>query len=201
MALQQVNLLPSLEPPEVEVPLPLAKVKRGLIGFAVLLGVLTAMAVWWWVSTYQQLSTLQQQRKQLADQVKNLKAMPDKQVDQNLQGKVQVLADNVGNKAKLIAMLSSEQSENNNGYSPYMKAMAETIPSGIWLTRFVIADEGVLLKGVTLNASTVATFAHDLRSVAPFNAIKFKRIDIDHDKQNKRIHFEVATSTAMEEDH
>lgn len=200
-SLQQVNLLLGLEPPEVEAPLPLAKVKRGLIGFGVLLAILTALGLWGLIATYRQLSTVEAQRKQLASQVKGLKGMSDKQIDKALQDKVQLLAGNYDSKARLVALLSSEKTEDNNGYSPYFKAMAEVIPEGIWLTRFVIADEGVLLKGLTLRAATVATFAHDLGKVRPFNTIKFKRIDIDHDKKDKRILFEIATSTAMEEDH
>lgn len=197
--LQTVNLLASLEPPEIESYIPYAKLKKILIWWGVVLLVISGFGVWWLINTASQVSVVKKQRDQVAETVKQLQALPDKQVDDQLQKTVDDLANNVDSKKDLLALLSSEESADNRGYSPYMLALAEKIPQDTWLTHFIIADEGVLLAGKAMNTASVASFAHDLGDTKPFAEIRFKRIDIDRDKDKRAVSFEIATSAEMEE--
>ncbi len=197
--LQHVNLLPSLEPPEIEMYLPVARVKKLLVVWVVLLLIIGLLASWQLYGSKQKLNAARVQRAKVVEVVKQLEAVPDKQVDDELQGTVDKLAERVNNTGELVALLSSEKVDDHSGFSRYLKAIAQKVPKGIWLTRIIIADEGVLLRGKSKSATMVAGFAHDLQDTEPFSTVEFKRIDIDRDKTKGTVVFDIATSKEMEE--
>ena len=199
VGLQQVDLLPSLEPPVIEMYLPAARVKKLLVVWVVLLLAISLLGGWQLYGSKQKLNAVKAQRNRVADAVKQLEAVPDKQVDGELQGTVDKLAERVSNTGELVALLSSEKVDDHSGFSRYLKAIAQKVPKGMWLTRIVIADEGILLRGKSMSATMVASFAHDLHDTEPFSIVKFKRIDIDRDKTKGTVEFDIATSKEMEE--
>lgn len=197
--IQQVNLLPSLEPPKVEVFLPVAKVVRWLYVMAGVLTLLTLIGVWWWVDSYQQLRAAQSKHEEVSKVVLRLQSHPDKQVNAALQAAVTSLAEKVDNKKALIALLSSEANADHSGFSRYLVDLAKTIPDNVWLKRIVVSDEGILLAGRVKQAELVAQFAHDLHDATSFKQVTFKRMDIDHDSSTSGVAFELATSQDMED--
>ncbi|MDF1795225.1 MAG: PilN domain-containing protein [Coxiellaceae bacterium] len=191
---QDVNLLLTLEPPKIEVYLPIAKVKKIFIGWGVLLILVLALGIWSMFSTKGELDTVTKKREQLARQVEKLKAASPKQINSELQRQVDVLTKNIESKSKLVTLLNSEELDNIKGYSGYMKALSDKIPQGVWLTEFQIGDDGIVLIGKAQSTALVAQFAGQLHDNELFAKLRFKHLDVDRDQKTKELSFELATS-------
>ncbi|MDF1654121.1 MAG: PilN domain-containing protein [Coxiellaceae bacterium] len=191
---QDVNLLLTLEPPEIEVYLPIAKVKKIVIWWCVLLAIVLALGIWSMFSTKSDLNTVTKKRDQLAKQVEKLKTAQPKQINTELQQRVDALTQNIESKSKLVTLLNSEDLDNIKGYSGYMKALSEKIPQGVWLTEFQIGDQGIVLIGKADSTALVAQFAGQLHDNELFAKLRFKHLDVDRDAKTKELRFELATS-------
>ncbi|MDF1760058.1 MAG: PilN domain-containing protein [Coxiellaceae bacterium] len=194
---QDVNLLTMLEPPEIEVYLPVATVKKIVIWWCVLLVLLFGLGLWSMFTTKGELNTVTKKRDQLAKQVEKLKAASPKQVNSELQQRVDALAKNIESRSKLVALINGEDKANVKGYSGYFKALSEKIPDGVWLTEFQIGDEGIVLIGMADSTALVAQFAGQLHDNALFAKLRFKHLDVDKDEKTKQLRFELATSRSL----
>lgn len=195
MSTQSINLLPILCPPEPVVYLPLVKLKRYLLWFVGVLLLISIFALWSGYTQQKSMQRVAQKRASLAAQVKKIKTVSPGVIDTALEKKVAALASEVENKSKLIELLASEHRMDTRGYSSAMQALAETVPDGLWLTRFDLGDRGVSLKGKTMRALLVPRFASLLKKTPAFSQTPFKDIDVAKKKDNgQAIHFELATS-------
>ncbi len=194
---QDVNLLAMLEPPEIEVYLPLHTLKKILIAWGVVLLLMLGLGIWWMYSTKGELDKVTAKRDALSKQLEQLKAQEPKKVNSDLQRRVAELTQNINSKNQLIKLLDKEDVDNVQGYSSYLKAMSEKIPKDVWVTEFIIGDKGILIFGRATSSDLIAEFASQLHENKLFSKLRFKHLDIDRDTKTGQISFELATSRAM----
>ncbi len=87
-------------------------------------------------------------------------------------------------------MVSGEE-----GFSPYLSAMARQVPEGVWLTGFRI-DLGraeVGLTGRASSANRVPLYLERLGDEKVFKGRQFERFNLERHESGQSINFDVAT--------
>ena len=173
---QQINLIS-----------PLLLKKRyafGLREMALGLGLILAVALAWaGYLTYranmlEKLAAQQEARQAAAQQeLDRLSAAATRPVSALLTARVKATQARVAQREALLASMRSIIESTSTGFSPRLRALAQSSTEGVWLNGFTLSPDYVALKGSALNAGLVTTYMDRLGKQAPFAGMKFTGMD------------------------
>ena len=173
---QQINLIS-----------PLLLKKRyafGLREMALGLGVILAGALAWGGVIYYQAGVLEAR----AAQQESLQATAQQELDQLnagamrppsalLAARVKAIQAQVAQREVLLASITRTIEHASAGFSPRMRALAQSDTEGVWLNGFTLAPGHVALKGSALNAGLLTTYMDRLGEQAAFSGTQFSGLD------------------------
>ncbi|MBI3432131.1 MAG: PilN domain-containing protein [Hydrogenophilales bacterium] len=173
---QQINLIS-----------PLLLKKRyafGLREMALGLGLTLAVALAWaGYLTYRadrlEKEAAQQEGRQAAAQqeLDRLSAAATRPVSALLTERVKAAQARVAQREALLASMRSIIESTSAGFSPRLRALAQSSTEGVWLNGFTLSPDYVALKGSALNAGLVTTYMDRLGKQAPFAGMKFSGME------------------------
>lgn len=173
---QQINLIS-----------PLLLKKRyafGLREMALGLGLTLAVALAWaGYLTYRadrlEKEAAQQEGRQAAAQqeLDRLSAAATRPVSALLTERVKAAQARVAQREVLLASMRSIIESTSAGFSPRLRALAQSSTEGVWLNGFTLSPDYVALKGSALNAGLVTTYMDRLGKQAPFAGMKFSGME------------------------
>ena len=173
---QQINLIS-----------PLLLKKRyafGLREMALGLGLILAVALAWAGYLTYRANTLekraaQEEARQAAAQqeLDRLSAAATRPASALLTERVKAAQTRVAQREALLASMRSIIASTSAGFSPRLRALAQSSTDGVWLNGFTLSPDYVALKGSALNAGLVTTYMDRLGKQAPFAGMKFTGMD------------------------
>jgi Fimbrial assembly protein (PilN) len=173
---QQINLIS-----------PLLLKKRyafGLNQMALGLGVVLAGSLAWGGVLHYQAGALETR----AAQQEALQAAAQQELDQLsvaatrpasalLAGRVKATQVQVKQREALLASIGGTLEQTATGFSPRMRALAQSDTEGVWLNGFTLAQDHVVLKGSALNAGVLTAYLDRLGQQAAFSGTRFSGMD------------------------
>lgn len=178
---QRINLLP-----------PRPEVKHDYLSFAVVAPVVAGIsllvalyAAWLWydnTSTQQTLTQLSAQESQLQLQVQQLEAQLGAQTpDPELVALREQLQQKHVQKQQFAVLLASLQTEQQQGFSVGMEALANQIPQQLWLTGFTVgeAHRALKLSGESVAADLVPVYLSALAASPAFRQMQFSFLETE----------------------
>lgn len=173
---QQINLIS-----------PLLLKKRyafGLKEMALGLGVILAGAFAWGGVLHYQAGTLetraaQQEALQEAAQqeLDQLGAAASRPASALLAARVKATQLQVKQREALLSSIGGTLEQTSMGFSPRMRALAQSDTEGVWLNGFTLAQDLVVLRGSALNAGLLTTYLDRLGQQAAFSGMRFSGMD------------------------
>ncbi len=173
---QQINLIS-----------PLLLKKRyafGLREMALGLGLILAVALAWGGYLAYRANTLekraaQEEARQAAAQqeLDRLSAAATRPVSALLTERVKAAQARVAQREALLASMRNIIDSTSAGFSPRLRALAQSSTEGVWLNGFTLSPDYVALKGSALNVGLVTTYMDRLGKQAPFAGMKFTGMD------------------------
>lgn len=141
--------------------------------------VLAAALTWSGVLTYRA-NTLEKKAAELESQ----QEIAQQQLDQSgaaatrpasalLAGRVKATQAQVAQREALLASMSRIIERTSTGFSPRLRALAQSSTEGVWLNGFTLSPDYVALEGSALNAGLVTTYMDRLGKQAAFSGMKF----------------------------
>ena len=94
-------------------------------------------------------------------------------------------------KKKMYATLRQLHYQDSTGLAKYLNAMAEQLTTDLWLTKFHLEQNGMLIsfEGVTLNSSSIPKYLQSLGETKIFSNRNFEKLQMSFDEQTKQIKF------------
>ncbi len=173
---QQINLIS-----------PLLLKKRyafGLREMALGLGLILAIALAWSGYLTYRAGTLEKKAAQLESQqetaqqeLDQLGAAATRPVSALLTERVKATQARVAQREALLASMSHIIESTSAGFSPRLRALAQSSTEGVWLNGFTLSPDYVALNGSALNAGLVTTYIDRLGKQAAFAGMKFTGMD------------------------
>lgn len=173
---QQINLIS-----------PLLLKKRyafGLREMALGLGLIVAVALAWGgylsyrANALEKLAAQQEARQAAAQQeLDRLNTAATRPVNVRLTARIKAVQAGVAQREALLASMRSIIDGTSAGFSPRLRALAQSSTEGVWLNGFTLSPGYVALKGAALNAGLVTTYMDRLGKQAPFAGMKFTGMD------------------------
>lgn len=173
---QQINLIS-----------PLLLKKRyafGLREMALGLGLVLAVALAWAGYQYYRANTLeklaeQEEVRQAAAQqeLDRLNAAATRPVSALLTERIKAAQARVAQREALLASMHRIVDSTSAGFSPRLRALAQSSMEGVWLNGFTLSPDYGALKGSALNAGLVTTYMDRLGKQPPFAGMKFTGMD------------------------
>lgn len=178
---QRINLLP-----------PRPEVKQDYLSFAVVAPAVAAVTVLVafyaaWLgydnhATEQELTQLNAQQSQLQLQVQQLEAQLGAQKpDPELVALREQLHTQQVQKQQFAVLLAQLQTEQQQGFSTGMAALANQIPERLWLTGFTVGEghQALKLSGVSLDADLVPRYLSALAASPAFRQMRFSYLETE----------------------
>lgn len=175
---QQINLIS-----------PLLLRKRyafGLREMALGLGLILTVALAWGgylayrANTFEKRAAQEEARQAAAQQeLDRLSAAATQPVSALLTERVKAEQARVAQREALLASMRSIIESTSAGFSPRLRALAQSSTEGVWLNGFTLSPGYVALKGAALNAGLVTTYMDRLGKQAPFAGMKFTGMEAD----------------------
>ena len=84
---------------------------------------------------------------------------------------------------------------NHGGFSEYLRALAEEVPKGLWLTSISIdlAADAMRLEGGVVKASSVPVYLQNLGEKRVFKGRRFEVFQLSKDKNEEALRFSIST--------
>lgn len=169
---QQINLIS-----------PLLLKKRyafGLREMGLGLGLVLAAALTWSGYLAWRANTLEKE----AAQLENRQAIAQQELDRSeaaatrpasalLAGRVKAAQAQVAQREALLASMRRIIDRTSTGFSPRLRALAQSSTEGVWLNGFTLSPDYVALEGSALNADRVTAYMDRLGRQAVFSGMKF----------------------------
>lgn len=116
-------------------------------------------------------------------------------VDPDLTLALDEVAGRVERRRRLLKEVERLVVTGEDGFSPYLAAMARQVPAGVWLTAFRInLDQAeVGLTGRASSGNRVPLYLERLGSEPVFRGREFERFDLERHESGQWIDFNVAT--------
>tara|TARA_B100000508_G_C11452138_1_gene274674 strand:- start:474 stop:1079 length:606 start_codon:yes stop_codon:yes gene_type:complete len=151
------------------------------------------------VALYSQLSREQQlSARKLVELEKEFGVKKDKVVSEE----AQLLANEINDKAKLVAIFQQKHEENAKGFASQLKAFADEIVPGVWVTDINITGGGktMVLTGNAEDGKLLLQYVNNLNTDKALTGDKFKVSKIEKTADKKLYHFVVATTIDTEQE-
>ena len=189
MNLQNINLLPDSYI-EKKIPFSGKQTLQLNIALSLILGLLI-------IGQYWSLYKLQKKSLVLGVSEQNAKSQLDTfisshtkpEIDNKIQEKITEIKSTLTQNKQLNTQISHLLSDQQQGFSVYLEALAAQHVEGIWLSAIDIADDGkrLILHGSTIEPSRVPEYLEKLKEERIFQGRVFDDISFDRDIQNTQI--------------
>ncbi len=199
--MQQINLyLPEFRPSRD--PLRAVHMAWGLLGFFILLLLVTVYTNRQHAQSLQQLAQAQQAQQALLAQLQTI--TPQKSVQANvgadsagtdIDAKIQQLQQTLQRREQLLAMISSQSLGNQKGFSAQLTTLGQASLNTISLETFSLQKGGTYaeLTGKTRSADQIPLYLQKLRADASFANVGFGVLNMERDKKvNGLLQFSLA---------
>lgn len=146
---------------------------------------------------HQQLSDTEQQVQLMQEQY------PEQQVDTFIQQEISRYENILSSLSQVVYLLSDNKSDQTQGFSRYLSALARQSSADIWLTEISIdAERNYLsLHGSTFNTKTIPEFLQKLHQETVFNGRVFDSLNMTQSiKIKKQLDFNVSTAAKKSEE-
>lgn len=173
---QQINLIS-----------PLLLKKRyafGLKEMALGLGVILVAALGWGGVLHYQAGALEaraaeQEALQAAarQELDQLSAAASRPASALLAERVKATQRQVKEREALLASIGGTLEQSATGFSPRMRALAQSDTEGVWLNGFTLAHDDVVLEGSALDAGLLTAYLDRLGQQAAFSGTRFSGMD------------------------
>lgn len=173
---QQINLIS-----------PLLLKKRyafGLREMALGLGLVLAVALAWAGYLAYRADRLEKQAAQAEarqaaaqQELDRLSASAARPVSALLTERIKAAQVRVSQREALLASMKHLIDSTSAGFSPRLRALAQSSTEGVWLNGFTLSPDYVALKGSALNAGLVTTYLDRLAKQAAFAGMKFSGME------------------------
>lgn len=141
--------------------------------------VLAAALAWSGYLTYRA-NTLEKEAAELESQqaiaqqeLDQLGAVATRPASALLSGRVKAVQAQVAQREALLASMSHIVERASAGFSPRLRALAQSSIEGVWLNGFTLSPDYVALDGSALNAGLVTIYMDRLGKQAAFSGMKF----------------------------
>lgn len=155
----------------------------GLREMAMGLGLILVSALVWAGFLHYQASALEtqaaQQETRQADaqqDLDRLTAEASRPPSALLADRVKATQAQVAQHEALLGAIGSTIKSTASGFSPQLRALANSNTEGVWLNGFTLAPGYVALKGATLNANLLTTYIDRLGKQPPFSGLRFSSL-------------------------
>jgi hypothetical protein len=152
-------------------------------------------------------ANIQQAHQQLSDAESHVQLMqeqyPEQQVDTFIQQEISRYENILSSLSQVVYLLSDNESDQTQGFSRYLSALARQSSSDIWLTEISIdAERNYLsLHGSTFNTKTIPEFLQKLHHEAVFKGRVFDSLNMTQSiKIKKQLDFNVSTAAKKSEE-
>jgi hypothetical protein len=189
MTLQNLNLLPDSYI-EKKIPFSGLQVVQLNVGILILLSLII-------LSQYWTLHQLQKKNLALNSSVQSAQSQLDAfngshkkpEMDSALQDKVNAIQLTLKQNQQLNTQMSHLLSDQQQGFSVFLEALAAQHIDGIWLNAIDIADDGkrLILHGGTIEPSRVTEYLENLKQESVFQGRVFDDIAFDRDAKDTQI--------------
>ncbi|AMK78858.1 MULTISPECIES: PilN domain-containing protein [Methylomonas] len=128
-----------------------------------------------------ELLQLQTQLQQAQAQLQNLQNQhPNQQVDALLHREIQQAQTEYQSLSHVLELLADDSSDQTQGFSGYLAALAAQTDSNAWLTGINIESTGdsIRLQGSTYKPEQIALLLQRLQNTAPFKSRHFAKLSI-----------------------
>ncbi len=172
-----------------------------MLGAIALFALITLYDVYDYYLNKKSLTDLQKKQNALNNQLLEVSAkVPPQQTKEQLELTIKKLQSDLDARKEILSTLSVMQSTKTQGFSGYLRALAEQSFSGIWLTSFVLQGDGsyIKLEGFSQRPEYVPKFLEGLSHEEIFKGKNFKEFHLTVDRKKEVIHF-VVESFAVKE--
>ncbi len=193
--LQQINLYKEKKQKKIILPL-----RQIIVINLVVITLLFIYSVYTFYEYYKTASELQKlkirQEKLDKGLVSAQKAVPTEEQKEQLQKKLLEMQQENAYKEKMYATLRQLHYQDSTGLAAYLNAMAEQSMSDLWITKFHLEQNGVIIsfEGVTLNSSSVPKYLQMLGKTKVFSGKNFDKLQIYFDEKTKQTKFVIGYS-------
>ena len=125
---------------------------------------------------------------------------PARQSDPGLPAQLQAARNELRQQQILLQAIRHYDHGDEQRFSAQLRALAQQVPKGLWLTRIQLQAGQIKLQGQTLNAQQVPVLVQALSHEAAFAGIRFEQLRIARDPDNSQIHFQLNTQRDAETD-
>lgn len=128
-----------------------------------------------------ELQQLQAQAQQAQAQLQNFQSKyPHQQIDALLNQEIQQSQSLYHSLSHVLERLQEDQSDQTQGFSAYLSALAEHADNSVWLTGIKIdsTNNNIRLQGSTFKPEQIALLLQGLQHTAPFQGRHFARLHI-----------------------
>jgi|GEM_PF-4880491 len=195
--MQQINLLHSL-PGQTKIPFSAKVFYQLFLGMLGVYFITTLILTFDYFHRKQELKPLEVQRFQAAAAY------------QEIAQKYPLLAEGGPLKDRIFTLSQALLSKNKawgklthttltQGFSPYLTALAQHTPAGVWLTRIHIQqdEDNITLSGQTFRANLVSALMQNLSKTALFGDKPFKLFQIQKVPQADLVQFDISTNALL----
>ncbi len=189
MILQNINLLPDSYI-EKKIPFSGMQVLQLNIGLFLILSLLI-LGQYWSLYKLQKKSVVltisEQNAKSQLEQFISSHKKPE--IDNTIQEKISTIKSTLEQNKQLNTQMSHLLSDQQQGFSVYLEALAAQHVEGIWLSAIDIADDGkrLILHGSTIEPSRVPEYLENLKQEIIFQGRVFDDISFDRDTQDTKL--------------
>lgn len=145
---------------------------------------------------------LEQQLQKKTTHLQQLQArFPKQEIDNSLSEQLQNSQQLYQSLSQIIELLSDDQSDQAQGYSQYLTALAEHSTPDVWLTRINIdsTHQDIRLHGSTFKPEQIPALLQRLQNSSAFKGRRFARLNIQENPENiTQTDFSVSSSLKPE---
>jgi Tfp pilus assembly protein PilN len=189
MNLQNINLLPDIY---IEKKIPFSGQQTLQLNIALLLifGILLLGQYWSYYKLQKKTLVLNVSEQNAKNQLNNFITSNKKpEIDNKIQERINAIKSTLMQNKQLNEQMSHLLSDQQQGFSVYLEALAAQHVEGIWLSTIDIADDGkrLIIHGSTIDPSRVPEYLEKLKDEHIFQGRVFDDISFDRDIQNTKI--------------
>lgn len=194
---QQINFYTDdFKPPQL--PKEIAYVLLGVVINVVVMLLLTLLSWGYEQWEKRQLNVVQQQETFLQQQIEQVMSeRPTLEVDSALEQRKAQSQKNLEGSRKILSYLTQGHLKQSHSYSNKITQLGDQSIEGVWLQRFVIADQGqrVILQGFLDDPSKLSPYISTLVEKSAYQDVSFRFIDVQKQEDHSWLLFELDTHT------
>jgi MSHA biogenesis protein MshI len=182
---QTINLYASL-PKEITPTLSVRYFPLILLTWVIMLLGVWGYAKWHIRTLNNQMTTLNETFTLRQEQMSKLKALEPGVDLTHLKQQIDQLNTQVAQESQFVASISAQKKKADTGFAPYLTALAEEVPNGLWLTKIEIMDSGahINLIGQTQKSGDLLLFMDRLQQTKAFQGKYLRLLTVTgHDQQ------------------